>query len=68
MKREADLLNKHVKESVQYSLATHAIEKMKPSREAVRLCAQVAAGSISANQAVEKIKRSYGVESTRSHG
>jgi hypothetical protein len=51
------------KESVKYSLATHAAEKMTPSRKAVRLCEKIAEGRISGDSAVEQIKRSYGIES-----
>jgi hypothetical protein len=61
-------MNKRVKEHVQYSIATHAVEKMKPSRKAIRLCEQVAAGCISADHAVEQIKRSYGIENKRANG
>lgn len=51
------------KESVKFSLATHAAEKMAPSRKAVRLCEEIAEGRISGDSAVEQIKRSYGIES-----
>ena len=53
------------KESVKYSLATHAAEKMTPSCKAVRLCEKIADGRISADSAVKQIKCSYGIGGTR---
>ncbi|NMA25281.1 MAG: antitoxin VbhA family protein [Clostridiales bacterium] len=53
------------KESVKYSLATHAAEKMTPSRKAVRLCEKIAEGRITGDSAVEQIKRSYGIDRKR---
>lgn len=51
------------KETVRYTLATHAAEKMKHSREAVRMCAEIAEGRLSGDSAVEQIKRLYVLES-----
>ena len=56
-------MTQKAKESVKYSLATHAAEKMTPSRKAVRLCEKIAEGRITGDSAVEQIKRSYGIES-----
>lgn len=33
------------KERIEYTLATHAIEKLVPSKEALRLCEQMAEGT-----------------------
>lgn len=60
---EADIVTTKAKESVKYSLATHAAEKMTPSRKAVRLCEKIAEGHISGDSAVEQIKHSYGIKS-----
>lgn len=51
------------KESLKYTLATLAVEKVTPSRKAIRLCEKIAEGHISGDSAVEQIKRSYGIES-----
>ncbi|WP_312159656.1 hypothetical protein [Oscillibacter sp.] len=56
-------MTQKAKDSVKYSLATHAAEKMAPSHKAVRLCEKIAEGRISGDSAVEQIKRSYGIES-----
>lgn len=55
------------KESVKYSLSTLAAEKMIPSREAIRLCEKIAEGRISGNDAVEQIKRNYGIQKRSPH-
>lgn len=50
------------KESLKYTLATLAIEKVIPSRRTVRLCEKITEGRISADSAVEQIIRYYGIE------
>lgn len=52
------------KESLKYTLATLAIEKVTPSRKAIRLCEEITEGRISADNAVEQIKRYYGIENS----
>ena len=37
------------KQKIEYTLATHAIEKLIPSEEALRLCEQMASGAIKAD-------------------
>ena len=54
-------MKKSSQKAVKYMLATHAVEHIKPSREAVRLCKQVASGNISADYAVAQIMRNYGI-------
>lgn len=56
---------KRTAESVKYSVSTHAIEKLAPSREAIRICEKVADGRLSGDKAVEQIKRNYGLESRK---
>ena len=58
-------MTQKAQDSVKYTLATHAAEKLTPSREAVRLCEQIAEGHISGDKAVEQLKRSYGIEGRR---
>ncbi len=60
-------MTQEAKESVKYSLATHAAEKMKPSRMAVRLCEKIAEGRITGDSAVEQIKHSYGIDNRHAH-
>lgn len=60
--QETDAMTQKAKDSVKYSLGTLAAEKMVPSRKAIRLCEKIADGRISGNDAVEQIKRSYGIE------
>ena len=57
------MMTKLAKANVEYTVATHAAEKMNLSREAVSLCEKIADGRISGDAAVEQIKRLYGVES-----
>ena len=49
--------------NIEYTIATHAAEKMSISKEAVSLCERIAEGYLSGDDAVEQIKRLYGVES-----
>lgn len=55
------------KEAVNYTLATHAAERLTLSREAVRLCEKIADGHMTADSAVAQLKRSYAVESREIH-
>ena len=61
-------MTQKAKVNVQYMLATHAAERMRPSREAISLCEQIADGRISGDDAIAQIKRLYGVESRNSNG
>lgn len=54
----ADMTDK-AKSNIRYTITTHALEKMTPSKEAVRLCERIAAGQISTDQAVNEIVRNY---------
>jgi len=65
--KEMMLMTKKAQANLRYTLATHAAEKMSPSREAIALCEKIADGHISGDFAVEQIKRRYGVESRRAH-
>ena len=62
---------KTTRKEVAYTLATHAAENLRPSREAVRYCEQISAGRVSADQAVENLLARYGFRSEAkidSHG
>ncbi len=54
-------MSKKAEKQVAYTLATHAIENMKPSRDAVRLCRQMADGKLRADEAVSLLLRKHGV-------
>lgn len=54
--------------AVNYTLATHAAEQMKPSQKAIRLCEEIAEGHISGDYAVQQLLFSYGIESKAYHG
>lgn len=56
------------KQKIEYTLATHAIEKLTPSKEAIRLCEQVSGGSIKADAAVASILKRYGLTRVRANG
>lgn len=47
------------KRQLEYTTATHVIERLTPSRDALRLCEQVSNGEISADTAVEMLLQSY---------
>ncbi|MFI3326652.1 MAG: hypothetical protein R3Y35_10850 [Clostridia bacterium] len=45
--------------NLNYTLGTQKIEKVNPSKEAIRLCNEMSKKNISANEAVEAIKLKY---------
>lgn len=47
------------RKQIDYAVSTHTIERLYPSREAVRLCGQMASGKISANDAVSAVLKRY---------
>lgn len=53
------------KQQIEYTLATHAIEKLIPSKEALHLCEQMANGAINADTAVSSILERYGLTAVR---
>lgn len=55
-------------QNMKYTLSTQAIERVTPSKDAVRLCEKLSDGKISANAAVETIKRKYGLTRGKSRG
>lgn len=56
------------KKHLEYTLATHAIENLIPSKDAVQLCAKVSDGKLSADAAVASILKKYGLSREVSHG
>lgn len=47
--------NRHLK----YTLGTLAVERLTPSRHAVRLCTELSDGKISVDQALRLVKEKY---------
>lgn len=60
-------MTKRAAEIVKYTTATHAAERMAPSKEALHLCAEIADGRISGDLAVQQILKRYGLERRGSH-
>ena len=61
-------MTQRAKKHLEYTLSTHAIEKLTPSDEAIRLCVQVSDGKISADAAVASILQQYGYSREVTHG
>ena len=47
---------------IEYAVSTQALEKLIPSKEALRLCEQISDGEISANDAVSFILKQHGFQ------
>lgn len=54
-------MKKEIKDNLEYSLSTFAIEKLRPSDKAIELSRKNAEGAISLDHAIEEIKRKYRV-------
>ena len=54
--------------SIKYTLSTGAIERVAPSKEAVRLCEELSKGKVSADAAVAAIKEKYGLAGREARG
>ena len=52
-------------EQLQYTLATQSIERQVPSAAAIQLCKEVANGTISADAAVVRLRKQYGLEAQK---
>lgn len=55
------------KAQIKYTLATHAIEHLVPSKAAIDLCGKMADGKLNANEAVAALLRQYGLTQECSH-
>lgn len=56
------------KKQIEYTVATHAVERLKPSKAAVRLCEQLSDGTISVDAAVDALLRLYGLKQVAANG
>lgn len=54
-------MKKEIKDNLEYSLSTFAIEKLRPSDKAIELSRKNAEGTISLDHVIEEIKRKYRV-------
>lgn len=61
-------MTKKCREQLDYTLATHAIEKLSPSQAALRLCEKISEGTIAADDAVSAILKQYGLKQVRANG
>jgi len=50
-----------IEKNIEYTIATFAIEKLKPSEDALDLCRENASGNISLVKAIDTIKDKYRV-------
>lgn len=48
-------------QNVKYTLSTQAIEQAIPSEDAIKLCKRMSQGKVTANDAVDLLKKKYGV-------
>ena len=55
-------------QNIKYTLSTGAIERVTPSKEAVRLCEELSKGKVSADAAVAAIKEKYGLVGREARG
>lgn len=56
------------KRQFEYTTATHGIERLTPSRDALRLCEQVSDGEITADTAVEMLLQFYRLKRAETNG
>ncbi len=54
-------MTRTAQQSIKYTLSTQAIERVTPSKDALRLCEKVSEGKLSADVAVNTIKQMYGL-------
>ena len=54
-------------ENIKYTLSTQAVERVIPSAETIRLCEKLSSGLISADSAVDIIKKKYGLIRSKSY-
>ncbi len=60
-------MTRNTQQQIRYTLATHTIEHMIPSQNAIRLCEQLSDGSISADAAVAATLQRYGLKKASTH-
>jgi hypothetical protein len=61
-------MTQRTKQKIEYTLATHAIERLIPSKEALHLCEKVSSGAMNADAAVLSLLKQYGLEQVHANG
>lgn len=54
-------MNRTIEKNIEYTIATFAIEQLKPSKDALKLCKENAMGNITLEKAIDTIKDRYRV-------
>ena len=54
--------------NVKYTLASHAVEHMRPSEDCIDLMQKMSDGKISADDAVAVLLKKYGLSQMKQHG
>lgn len=54
--------------NVKYTLASHAVERLRPSNDAIELMQKMSDGKINADDAVNQLLKKYGVSQGKRHG
>ena len=54
--------------NIQYTLASHAVERLRPSDDAIDLMQKMSEGKISADDAVNQLLKKYGISQGKRHG
>lgn len=52
-------MKREIKKNIEYTIATLAVEKLVPSREALELCKENAEGTITLDNAIAELKSRY---------
>lgn len=56
------------KQQIEYTLATHAVEHLVPSKATILLCEQMSDGKLDANAAITALLRQYGLTRVSGNG
>ncbi len=56
------------RKQLRYAVSTHTIERLRPSKEAMRLCEQVSSGTLTADAAVAAVLKRHGLKQVIAHG
>jgi hypothetical protein len=54
--------------SIEYTLASHAVERLRPSSDAIQLCRKMEQRKIGADAAVAELLRKRGITAVKHHG
>lgn len=61
-------MTQKAKKQIEYAVATHAIENLSPSKEALQLCREVADGRLSGSEAAASLMKRYGLKRGAARG